>query len=133
MKKLIVFLVILLISSKTFSQTDTSKDSLICLPKSLVTKTVQDLTKCDGERQEMIILKENLQLMDDYVQKQDGIILEQEKKIADYKTAMLAYSQIDTAHVNIVNATNEKANVYRKERNWYRIAAVILLIVTLVK
>jgi len=45
----------------------------------------------------------------------------------------LAYSQIDTAHVNIVNATNEKANVYRKERNWYRIAAVILLVVTLVK
>ena len=63
MKKLIVFLVILLTSSKTFSQTDTSKDSLICLPKSLVTKTVQDLTKCDGERQEMVLLKENLQLL----------------------------------------------------------------------
>lgn len=81
----------------------------------------------------MILLKENLQLKDSYIQKQDSISKEQDKKIADYKTAMLAYSQIDTAHVNVVNATNEKANIYRKERNWYRIAAVILLVVTLVR
>ena len=54
-------------------------------------------------------------------------------QINDLKMINTAYQQIDTAHVNITKALTENVNVYRKERNWYRIAAVILLVVTLVK
>lgn len=134
MKKLKIFLIFLLLSSKSFSQTDTSKvDSLICLPKSLITLTVQDLVKCDGDREELVILKENIELKDQYISTQDSIIKTKDLKINDYKTTILAYQQVDTAHINITNALNDKVETYRKERNWYRIAAVILLVITLVK
>jgi len=134
MKKLKIFLIFLLLSSKSFSQIDTSKvDSLICLPKSLITLTVQDLVKCDGDREELVILKENIELKDQYISTQDSIIKTKDLKINDYKTTILAYQQVDTAHINITNALNDKVETYRKERNWYRIAAVILLVITLVR
>jgi hypothetical protein len=134
MKKLKIFLIFLLLSSKSFSQTDTSKvDSLICLPKSLITLTVQDLVKCDGDREELIILKDNIELKDQYISTQDSIIKTKDLKINDYKTTIFAYQQVDTAHINITNALNDKVETYRKERNWYRIAAVILLVVTLIR
>lgn len=136
MKKLTAFLIILLISSKSFCQVDTSKskvDSLICLPKSLVLKTVQDLTKCDGEREEMKILQENYAIKSQQVDLKDSIIKEKDLKIADYKTTINAYAQVDTAHIKITNALTEKADIYRKERGWWRIAAILFTIVAIIK
>ena len=102
---------------KSFSQTDTNKDSLICLPKSTLTKVTQDLVKCDGEREELNTLKINYDLQKTYIHTQDSIITIQTVQINDLKMINTAYQQIDTAHVNITKALTENVNVYRKERN----------------
>lgn len=81
----------------------------------------------------MVLLKENLSLKDLVINKQDSIIKIQDNKISDYKLTINAYQQVDTAHVNITKSLNDKAEIYRKERNWYRIAAVVLLIVSIIK
>ena len=96
-------------------------------------KTVQDLTKCDGEREEMKVLQENLTIKDKYIQTQDSIIKDKDLKITDYMATINAYKQVDTAHVNITNALNEKSEIYRKERRWWRIAAVVFAILAIVK
>lgn len=96
-------------------------------------KTVADLTKCDGEREEMKVLQENYDIKSKYVAFQDSVIKEKDLKIADYKTTINVYAQVDTAHIKITNALTEKANIYRNERRWWRIAAIILAIVAIAK
>lgn len=96
-------------------------------------KIVQDLTQCDGDREELNIIKENIIIKDQYIETQDSIIKTQESKIQDYKYTINAHQYIDSSHVNITKSLNEKANIYKKERNWYRIAAVILLIISIIK
>lgn len=96
-------------------------------------KTVQDLTKCDGEREEKKVLEENLEIKSKYIVFQDSVIKEKDLKIADYKSTINAYAQVDTAHINITNALNEKSEIYRKERRWWRIAAIVFAILAIVK
>ena len=127
-----MFLVILLISSKSFSQVATN-DSLVCLPKSLVTKTVQDLTRCDGEREVMKVMQNSLELQEKKIAFQDSVIQQKDLKISDYKATITAYQQVDTAHVRITTALTEKADIYKNERRWWRVAAVIFAIIAIVK
>lgn len=154
MKKLILLVSMLLVTSYSFSQTDTivntivptppapqktlslnslRKDTIIGLPKTLVLYLIQDAIKSDSYAEEIVLLKKGLDIKQDVIGKQDTIIQLQKTKEVKYKEQLSACNDIvSEQEVKIVGLEKNLRTKTRAKRFWFTVAvsAVSSIIIT---
>lgn len=77
-----------MMNSLSFSQTDTSKDSLICIPRSVLAEVVTDLSLCDLYKEEVESLKQDTTELNEIIFYRDYIISRRDEEIKAYQTTL---------------------------------------------
>jgi uncharacterized coiled-coil protein SlyX len=85
MKKLVVLIAILMMSSKSFSQTATDI-TLIRLEKPIVRLVIKDLIVGDGTKQELSFTQDKVKLLEQKIVFKDSIITNLNTQIFNYKS-----------------------------------------------
>jgi hypothetical protein len=85
MKKLVVLIAILMMSSKSFSQTATDI-TLIRLEKPIVRLVIKDLIVGDGTKQELFLTQDKVKLLEQKIILKDDIIYSLNTQIFNYKS-----------------------------------------------
>ena len=85
MKKLVVLIAILMMSSKSFSQTATDI-TLIRLEKPIVRLVIKDLIVGDGTKQELFLTQDKVKLLEQKIVLKDDIIYSLNTQIFNYKS-----------------------------------------------
>lgn len=85
MKKLVVLIAILMMSSKSFSQTATDI-TLIRLEKPIVRLVIKDLIVGDGTKQELFLTQDKVKLLEQKIVLKDNIIYNLNTQIFNYKS-----------------------------------------------
>ena len=85
MKKLAVLIVLLMMSSKAFSQSDTNI-TLIQLEKPIVRLVIKDLIIGDGAKQELFLTQDKVKLLEQKIVFKDNIITNLNTQIFNYKS-----------------------------------------------
>lgn len=85
MKKLVVLIAILMMSSKSFSQTATDI-TLIRLEKPIVRLVIKDLIVGDGTKQELSFTQDKVKLLEQKIVFKDSIISNLNTQIFNYKS-----------------------------------------------
>lgn len=120
-------------SLPSFSQIDTKiassdNDSVVILPKKLVTFMVKDLVQADGDREQLVILNETLVKRDAYIAKQDSLTAVYKKRLASCEATMDEYSKIDDTNQKSIQSLTRINAKYKRQRNAFKILAGILLV-----
>ena len=84
-KKLVVLIAILMMSSKSFSQTATDT-TLIRLEKPIARLVIKDLILGDGTKQELSLTQDKVKLLEQKVMFKDDIIYSLNTQIYNYKS-----------------------------------------------
>lgn len=77
-----------MINLLSFSQTDISKDSLICIPRSVLVEVVTDLSLCDLYKEEVESLKQDTTELNEIIFYRDFIISRRDEEIKAYQTTL---------------------------------------------
>ena len=85
MKKLVVLIAILMMSSKSFSQTATDI-TLIRLEKPIVRLVIKDLIVGDGTKQELFLTQDKVKLLEQKIVLKDDIIYSLNTQIFNYRS-----------------------------------------------
>lgn len=85
MKKLVVLIAILMMSSKSFSQTATDS-TLIRLEKPIARLVIKDLIMWDGTKQELSLTQDKVKLLEQKIVLKDDIIYSLNTQIFNYKS-----------------------------------------------
>ncbi len=85
MKKLVVLIAIMMMSSKSFSQTATDI-TLIRLEKPIVRLVIKDLIVGDGTKQELFLTQDKVKLLEQKIILKDDIIYSLNTQIFNYKS-----------------------------------------------
>jgi hypothetical protein len=85
MKKLVVLIAIMMMSSKSFSQTATDI-TLIRLEKPIVRLVIKDLIVGDGTKQELFLTQDKVKLLEQKIVLKDNIIYNLNTQIFNYKS-----------------------------------------------
>ena len=72
----------------SFSQTDISKDSLICIPRNVLVEVVTDLNLCDLYKEEVESLKQDTTELNEIIFYRDFIISRRDEEIKAYQTTL---------------------------------------------
>ncbi len=128
MKRLLLSLSIVLTSFSSYSQNATSKDSLVYLPKRLVTLLVQDLITADSDR-------EQLQLCEDLNDQQAAALEVSESlrgrldaKIKAKDEHIIALEQLTDEQEQSIMKLNKQLNKKTKaKRLWTTVAITAVL------
>ena len=83
--KLVVLIVLLMMSSKAFSQSDTNI-TLIQLEKPIVRLVIKDLIIGDGAKQELFLTQDKVKLLEQKIVFKDNIITNLNTQIFNYKS-----------------------------------------------
>ena len=133
MRKLILLAILIAGSFNSFSQTATANnpvisDSIVCIPKHIVIKVIQDLEKGDMNEKQVEILNENLVIKDKWIASQDSIIKVKTEKEKSFETTLS--SQKDINDVNLKTIENLNLTITRQNKKikaWKIIAAALLV------
>lgn len=87
MPKLVVLIAIMMMSSKSFSQTATDT-TLIRLEKPIARLVIKDLIKGDGAKQELSFTQDKVKLLEQKIVFKDSIISNLNTQITNYKSIM---------------------------------------------
>jgi len=87
MPKLVVLIVIMMMSSKSFSQTATDS-TLIRLEKPVARLVIKDLIMWDGTKQELFLTQDKVKLLEQKIVFKDSIITNLNTQITNYKSIM---------------------------------------------
>ena len=87
MPKLVVLIAIMMMSSKSFSQTATDT-TLIRLDKPIVRLVIKDLIVGDGTKQELFLTQDKVKLLEQKITFKDSIISNLNTQIINYKSIM---------------------------------------------
>ena len=87
MPKLVVLIAIMMMSSKSFSQTATDT-TLIRLDKPIVRLVIKDLIVGDGAKQELFLTQDKVKLLEQKIVFKDSIISNLNTQIINYKSIM---------------------------------------------
>ena len=138
MQKLILFAILILGSFKSFSQTATvnnpsTPDSIVCIPKHIVVKVIQDLEKGDMNEKQVEILNQNLIIKDNYIAAQDSIIKTQLVKEKSFECAIGAQKDINDVNLKTIENLNLTITKQNKKIKAWKIISGVLLVVLAVK
>lgn len=103
-------------------------DSIVCIPKHIVIKVIQDLEKGDMNEKQVEILNENLIIKDKYIAKQDSIIKTQTEKVRSFDSSIMAQNDVNDVNLKTIenlNLTIKKQN--KKIKGWKIIVAALLV------
>ena len=137
MKKLIILLLLTLTSFISFSQTATgtvsvSKDSIVVLPKQLVTYMVQDLIRYDGLKEQMSVIDNNVSLLKKQVESQEKINEDLRSKLNICRATNDEYKLMDETNIQTIETLKFKSSKIKRQRNallLFSFSAVIGLLV----
>lgn len=87
MPKLVVLIAIMMMSSKSFSQTATDT-TLIRLEKPIARLVIKDLIIGDGTKQELFLTQDKVKLLEQKIVFKDSIISNLNTQITNYKSIM---------------------------------------------
>jgi|MEHZ01.4.fsa_nt_MEHZ011103634.1_1 hypothetical protein len=90
MKKLIPLIVLMMMSLQSFSQTDTKTDSLktIQLNKPIVRLVIKDLIQGDGNKKELIIVNNKINLLEKKVVIKDSVIDKLNERVLNFESML---------------------------------------------
>ncbi len=122
----------------SFSQTaiktvSVSKDSIVVLPKQLVTYMVQDLIRYDGLKERMEVANTNTELLKkqvSYAEKQNE---ELQRKIIGLAATNKEYQLIDELNTKTIDIYKTKSAKMKRQRNAFIYFSCAALIGILVK
>ena len=92
MPKLVVLIAIMMMSSKSFSQTATDS-TLIRLEKPIARLVIKDLIMWDGTKQELFLTQDKVKLLEQKIVFKDSIISNLNTQITNYKSIMDTISE----------------------------------------
>lgn len=108
------------IVTKTNNQ---STDSLICMPKSIALKVIQDLERGDMDSVTVTVLRDDLNTKDRIIEIKDSIITKQDKIIFSYEKSVHDYNEIDAINQQTIKNLNRDLNRERKSKKVWRYIA----------
>lgn len=88
MKKLILLILLLTVSWKSFSQKDTKKDSIVPLKTSVAKLVIKDLLQGDGNKVELLEVSNLLKLTEKKVVLKDSVIYTLGSKLLNLETVI---------------------------------------------
>ena len=88
MKKLILLIILLTMSWKSFSQKDTKKDSIVPLKVPIVRLVIKDLLKGDGDKVQLLEVSNLLKLTEKKVVLKDSVINTLGSKLLNLETVI---------------------------------------------
>tara|TARA_B110000211_G_scaffold159938_1_gene181059 strand:- start:1013 stop:1426 length:414 start_codon:yes stop_codon:yes gene_type:complete len=90
MKKLIPLIVLMMMNLQSFSQTDTKTDSLktIQLKKPIVRLVIKDLIQGDGNKKELIIVNNKINLLEKKVVIKDSVIDKLNERVLNFESML---------------------------------------------
>lgn len=113
-------------ATKTASQEN--NDSLICLPKKLLTYMVQDLNKFDAEKIKTKILTDSISIQQISLKKQDDLLTEYKRKNNVLVSTVDELKLIDESNQRTIEALTIKNKRYKKQRDIFKISLGLSLI-----
>ena len=128
MKKLIMSLSLALMSLSSSSQSVTrtnlqeNSDSLICLPKKILTLMVRDINKFDAMITKNKILTDSISIQKISLTKQDDLLTEYKRKNNILVSTVDELKLIDESNQRAIEALNTKNKRYKKQRNIFKIS-----------
>ena len=125
MKRLIPLILLVIVSLKSFSQTDTTR---ISLEEQIARLVIKDLIEGDGAKKELSITLEKVSLLNQKIVLKDSIINTNTQQISNYNSIV---SQKDSQVIMFQNLSDELQNDLRKQKlkNKMTITTSIIVVV----
>ena len=112
-------------------KTQSSKDSLVVLPKNLVIYMLQDLTQADSDRVELHLLEQNRQVQNELIGKQTAYMKMLNTQLTDALESYRLIS-IDNDSLEWTIREVQKENVkHKKQKNLFMTSSGILALLLL--
>ena len=125
MKKLLLLILLVIVSLKSFSQTDTTR---ISLEEQIARLVIKDLIEGDGAKKELSITLEKVLLLDQKIVLKDSIINTNTQQITNYNSIV---SQKDSQVMLFQDLSDKLHNDLRKQKlkNKMTITTSIIVVV----
>tara|TARA_R100000541_G_scaffold59066_1_gene71693 strand:+ start:1175 stop:1573 length:399 start_codon:yes stop_codon:yes gene_type:complete len=125
MKRLILLILLVIVSLKSFSQTDTTK---ISLEEQIARLVIKDLIEGDGAKKELSITLEKVSLLNQKIVLKDSIINTNTQQISNYNSIV---SQKDSQVMLFQDLSDKLQNDLRKQKlkNKMTITTSIIVVV----
>lgn len=129
MMRWIIFLSLVLATSPSFSQTDTTSiDTVVCLPKSYLVRAIQDIETGDFAKAELKIVKENYTISQRQLALKDSIIGKYERKEAICIADIGNLNQILDHKDDLILIEEKRARKYKRQKNAIIIGGVTIAV-----
>jgi hypothetical protein len=111
-------------SSQSVTRTNLQEnsDSLICLPKKILTLMVRDINKFDAEKIKTKILTDSINIQKISLIKQDDLLTEYKRKNNVLVSTVDELKLIDESNQRTIEAITTKNKRYKKQRNIFKIS-----------
>jgi len=106
------------------SQIATSKDSIIALPKRIVTKMVQDLVRCDDDREQLRLCMEVNTNYEQALSVTDSIQAIHKSKIASLRESVSVYETLTTDQEFKIRGLEKDLAKRKKGNHWWKAIAI---------
>ena len=123
MKRLILLILLVIVSLKSFSQTDTTR---ISLEEQIARLVIKDLIEGDGAKKELSITLEKVLLLDQKIVLKDSIINTNTQQISNYNSIV---SQKDSQVMIFQDLSDKLHNDLRKQKLKNKITVTTSIIV----
>jgi len=129
MKKLLLCLTLVVLTSQSFCQTATrialdKKDSLIYMPKQLAIFLIQDVVKSDALAEEIAVLNDNAKVKDRIIEQQDTIISIYKKKETSYLKTISLHEETESEQTVKIQDLTHKIEKKRRTLRFWQLVAV---------
>ena len=135
MRKLILWISLLLLSWSSFSQKDTKKDSIVPLKVPIAKLVIKDLIEGDGNKLVITDLNKLLELNKEKLKVKDSVITTLDKKIVNLETIILTkdeqfklQQELSAKLVKELKAQKRKTFLYKVGAGIGTVATIILLV-----
>lgn len=106
------------------SQIVTSKDSIIALPKRIVIQMVQDLVKCDDDREQLRLCSEANVLYEQALVVTDSIQIIHKGKIQSLRESVTTYENLTSEQEFKIIGLEKDIKKRKKGNHWWKAIAI---------
>jgi hypothetical protein len=131
MVKLLTLVSILLLTLKSFGQTDTktlynpNKDSVVTIPKQVAIWMLQDIVKADSYAEELKLLNSSLELKQSIINQQDTIIIIQKQKLKAKDSEISTYEELNLEQEVKIRGLERNVKKQTKAKKFWRVMAFV--------
>ena len=135
LKKLTILIILLVTTLPSISQTVTN-DSLICLPKHILVKAIQDIEAGDLATKQLLLEQKIQETLKQQLTVKDSVITTYEEKNKSYELEIGLLNQTVTTKDQQIDLHKKNAKKYRRQRNGILAgagSAIVLFLVLILK